>query len=162
MAGLALVGPAFAQTAPDAGQVLRQQQTIPEPPKAKKGIEIEIPEAKVVLPGGQKAMLNAVSFAGHSVFSDAELLRAIGPVQGQAYDLGGLYELAARVSHFYHLAGYPFARTIIPPQDLSDGNLRLEIIEGRYGKIYTSGDARIAESAAGFLYPLESGEVIET
>jgi len=110
--------------------------------------------------------VQTVSFAGNSVISQDALQAALGDVAGKSFDLAGLRSLAARISDFYRASGFPFARAVLPPQDLQQGVLRIEIIEGRYGLV----QAQVEGSEAGaqatqatlFLGSLKPGAVIES
>ena len=153
---------AFAQQAPDAGQTLQQQQQRPSlPPKPGASIDIQSPSTPATPAGGQQITLQSVSISGNRVFTEAELQAALGPVTGQAFDLAGLRGLTERISAHYRAAGYPFARAVLPPQALGSGQLRIEVVEGRYGKVAASGDAQLASSAQGYLSALRPGEAIE-
>jgi hemolysin activation/secretion protein len=89
-------------------------------------------------------------------------LAVLGEVTGKSYDLAGLRALAARVSDYYHAQGYPFARAYLPPQPMTEGRLRIEVVEGRYGQVKAVGDEKLAARAQGFLSPLKSGAVIDS
>lgn len=150
-----------AQQAPDAGQTLQQQQqVIPQLPRTGPAIDVQSPAQAATLPGGQLVTLQAMRLRGVSVFAETELLAVLGPVAGQAYDLAGLRGLAERVSEHYRANGYPFARAFLPPQPLDDGQLLIEVVEGRYGQVTAQGES--AASAQRFLTPLQSGAVIES
>lgn len=161
---LAIAFPAFAQQAPDAGQTLQQQQQqAPQPPRTGPAIDIQTPAVATTAPGGAQVMLSGVNIAGASVFSEAELLAVLGEIAGQSYDLPGLRGLAERISAHYRANGYPFARAYIPPQSMTDGKLRIEVVEGRYGKVQAQGDEEsFVAGASGFLSPLKPGEIIDS
>jgi hemolysin activation/secretion protein len=161
-AALATAFPALAQQAPDAGQTLQQLTPPPETPRTSPAVTIEPPATTPADAGGAQVVLQSVSVGGNSVFSEAELLSALGDVTGKAYDLAGLRELAGRISEHYRTAGFPFALAYIPPQPMTDGKLRIEVVEGRYGKVQTLGDERLAASAQPFLAPLRPGDVISS
>lgn len=152
----------LAQQAPDAGQTLQQQQQAPQLPRTGPDINIQSPAATPIAPGGAAVNLTSVSIGGASVFSEAELLAVLGEVAGKSYDLAGLRELAESISTHYRDAGYPFARAYIPQQSMTDGKLRIEVVEGRYGKVQALGDKALIAAAAGFLTPLKSSEVISS
>jgi hemolysin activation/secretion protein len=153
---------AFAQQAPDAGRILQDlqvpQQTLPESLK----LQIDTPPAtSATSDQGPQVQLASVRFQGASRIDEARLQGVVAPALGQVHSIAGLRALADRVSAFYREQGYPFARAYLPAQRLSDGVLLIEIIEGRYGRIGTSGaDAKLNEQALRFLAPLQSGEVI--
>src|SRR5690606_34168090 len=90
------------------------------------------------------------------------LQRLVAPAIGQPHDLDQLRELARQVTLYYREQGYPFARAYLPAQRMANGELTIEVIEGRYGKVTAATtDAELAEQAQPFLADLESGNVIE-
>lgn len=159
---LATSFPVLAQVAPDAGRVLQQSAPPPEAPRPGPAITIEPPPSAPTPAGGAQVELQAVSFGGNSLFSEAELRDVLGPVTGNTYDLAGLRVLAQRIRDHYAAAGYPFARAYLPPQSMADGRLRIEVVEGRYGKVQAVGDPTLSAAAERFLAPLEPGEVIRS
>ncbi len=153
----------LAQQAPDAGQTLQQQQQqAPQMPRTGTAINIQSPVATQVAPGGAEVVLSSVSIAGASVFSEADLLAVLGEVIGKRYDLAGLRGLAERISAHYRNNGYPFARAYIAPQPMTDGELRIDVVEGRFGQVKTLGDKALIAAAAAFLTPLKLSEVISS
>lgn len=147
---------------PDAGQLLREQQRPLEAPSA--GVTLTLPEpgSAVVSPGGMSVMLQAVTFSGNTVFSQAELAGVTGPVRGREFDLAGMYALADKVSAHYRAQGYAFAKAFVPASGLKDGVLNIVVIEGAFGRRALQGvtGAR-AEQAERFLADLKPGDVIQ-
>lgn len=155
--------PVAAQVVPDAGRVL-QEQTAPAlpPPKSAEGVLIVVPPNEPTPSGGATVTLASVRFVGNSLLSDAQLKAALGKVAGQSFDLAGLRGLADRISNVFTKAGYPFARAFLPAQELSNGQLTIEVVEGRYGEVRTTGDATLAAQAQRFLSALKPGAPIES
>ena len=152
----------IAQQQPDAGQTLQQQQMLPQLPRTGPAIDIQTPVAATTTPGGAEVTLASVSIAGASVFTEAELLIVLGDVGGKRYDLAGLRGLADRLSAYYRESGYPFARAYLPPQGMEEGKLRIEVVEGRYGKVQAIGDEALISAASEFLVGLKSSAVINS
>ena len=48
--------------------------------------------------------------------------------------------MAAAVSDVYRAAGFHLSRAIIPPQDVADGRLRLQVIEGSISDVVLKGE----------------------
>lgn len=159
----ALASVSHAQIAPDAGQTLQQLQPSVAPPRESQPLLIEPPASSgVVLPGGAAVILQSVSFVGNTAMPDATLRAVLGEVVGQSFDLAGLRGMSDRISAHYRAHGYPFARSVLPPQDLQDGQLRIEVIEGRYGQVQAlSDDPALAAKAQPFLQSLAPGALIE-
>ena len=163
--GVALAQPALAQpTPPDAGQIQRQELAPQlQPPRPGAPVEVQAPADGLTLPGGAQVRLQGLRFGGNTVFDEAQLRAVLGDALGQSYDLAGLRALAERISAHYRVNGYPFARAILPPQPLTDGQLLIEIVEGRYAQVRAlSDEAGLAATAQPWLGWLVKGEVIES
>lgn len=153
---------AFAQQAPDAGQLLQQDRPAQKLPKTDTTIPVAPPESATVAPGGAVIALKGVRFTGNTIFTSEELAAVLGDVTREARDLAGLQTLVQGISAHYRAAGYPFARAMIPQQKLADGVLEVNVIEGRYGKVSTTGDTKYNAAAERFLVGLAPGSVIES
>lgn len=111
----------------------------------------------VVEQGGAQTEVRGMEFVGNLVLDTATLQVCLGAdVLGQLYDLAGLQGLAQRVSDCYRERGYPFARAFVPAQQMQDGVLRLQVVEGRYGRIAVN-----EPQAQRFLSMLQPGAPIE-
>lgn len=161
LALLALPVVTFAQERPEAGQIQQQSQPrelAPLTPSVELDLNAGVLTAAEV--GGAKVQLNAIRLQGNQVFSAEKLLALLGDYQGQQYDLAGLQGLANQISQFYRDQGYVFASALLPAQDLASGELKIHVIEGRYGKVNTLGD--LAAATQRFVSPLQPGDVIES
>lgn len=161
VAGL-LPAPLLAATAPDAGQTTQELKKPLALPAKSPALDLSLPERVKTAPGGSKVTLWALTFHGNTVFTSEQLREVLGEVEGKSYDLAGLKELADHITSYYHRNGYPFAQALVPQQDMGSGNLRIEVIEGRYGKISALGNDPRVGQAQGFLHRLKPGEVIES
>ncbi|MDY0135525.1 MAG: ShlB/FhaC/HecB family hemolysin secretion/activation protein [Thiomicrospira sp.] len=152
-------------TPPDAGQTLQQLQQ--EPPSLPKtdSLLITTPQTQIdTPPGGPKVAVSSIRFIGHTLFSDEQLIAVLGEqALGQAYDLAGLRQLAEQISQFYREQGYPFARAFIPAQNLTNGLLTIEVLEGRYGQVSViSEEEKLQRYAQRFLAGLVPDTVMES
>ena len=88
--------PSHAQSAPDAGGVLREtappQKVIPPSPDVVPGRAV--PAKPAVAPGGPAVTVRAIRFSGNSVFSSEELQRLMVERIGQPNTLADLEALA--------------------------------------------------------------------
>ena len=164
----ALAAPfASAQSAPpDSGQILRQnapRPSTPPQPDALLRIAPDSATAAVVPAGGATVMLQTVQFSGNSVLSTDQLQALVANAPGQSFDLADLRGLADRVTAHYRAAGYPFARAVLPPQDLARGNLTIQVVEGRYGRVaVVAATPGWQDAGLAHLTALKPGEVITT
>lgn len=156
-----ITSPVLAQTPPDAGQLLQEQRTAPTLPTPSPDFRIEPQTPAESAPGGAEVVVQRVELVGNSVIDEATLQAVLGEVAGASFDLAGLRGLANRITTYYASNGYPFARAFLPAQTASDGVIRIEIIEGRYGRVSIQGDDALIARSDGFLNALVPGEVIE-
>lgn len=160
IASLALSG-AKAQTAPDAGQLSQELKRLPEPQRQAPKIDMPKPQVDLVLPGGRKVLVRDLQVRGNTVIDSATLTALLSDAQGQSFDLAGLRGLADRVSALYQQRGFLFARAYLPPQDISEGVLRIQVLEGEYGQVRVVGaDPSWAAQAEPYLSALQAGSVI--
>lgn len=150
---------------PDGGQTLQQLQQ--EPPSLPKtdSLLITAPQTQIdTPPGGAKVVVSSIRFIGQSLFSEEQLIAVLGEqALGQSYDLAGIRQLAEKVSQFYREQGYPFARAFIPAQNLTNGLLTIEVLEGSYGKVSAvSEEESLQNQAQRFLNTLTPNTVIES
>jgi hemolysin activation/secretion protein len=166
------VGVAQAQTppvAPDAGRIL-QEQTRPQllPPKAAEAMKFDTPAMSEVLPGGASVMLKSISFSGNTRHSQDQLQAVVADALGKTLDLGGLKALANRISEHYRAQGYPFAKAFVAAQPMSEGALRIDVVEGQYGQVKAAfgtsanPDSALQALAQRYVASLTPGTVIES
>ncbi|HEY1991104.1 MAG TPA: POTRA domain-containing protein, partial [Gammaproteobacteria bacterium] len=141
--------------------MLQQQKppVLQAPPPATT-VPVQPAQAPAAASGGTSVLIQSVRIRGNTLYSEATLLGVLGDVGGKSYDLADLRALTDRLADFYHQAGYPFAIAYLPPQTVEGGNLEIDVVEGRYGKVEASGDPALARGAQPFLGALKPGDPI--
>lgn len=140
LALLAAVSCAHAQTPPDAG-ALRQQieRQLPQAlPGESKPLTALPPEFKPA--PGLAVTVNAFRFAGNTLLTPEQLAPAVAPFLNRPLDFNGLQQAAAAVSDAYRAAGW-LVRVYLPRQEITDGVVTLQIVEGIFGKLRYEGEA---------------------
>ncbi len=162
LAGLATPVAVFAQVAPDAGTSLELLRRQPQPLPL--GPALTVPEREMTRTlGGQAVQIRSVALQGNTRLPTESVLSAVGASQAiaQPLNIDGLRALADQVTAHYRQQGFPFARALVPVQDLKDGLLVIQVVEGQYGKVSArSADVPLADTAQGFLGSLVTGDVI--
>ncbi len=153
---------AQAQQVPSAGTQLQQVPQAPAPQKLPPVIEIERSVLSAEGPdAGPAVRVASLNVHGQTIFSQAELLAATGFTPGSDLTLGQLRVLAGRISKHYHDRGYFLAQAYLPAQDVQNGAITIEVIEGRYGKIDVRNGAPISdETPARVLRGLAPGDLV--
>jgi hemolysin activation/secretion protein len=134
---------------PPAGVVDRQIQEEYEAKEveAEKQIpllEIDIPEEQFDI-GGEKALIKEVMFTGNTVVSSSSLRRSVKSFMGNELSMKEIHEMCQAVQAIYAEKGYFLARAYVPPQEVVDHTLTIEIIEGRLGKVCVVGNKYYGE-----------------
>ncbi len=132
-------GPALAQALPDAGEALRQSQppAVPAAPKAALpaiGGQQPIEPPMAALPSGPTLEVRQIEIIGNREIDTAALLPLVADAAGQSLSLPELELIAQRVTKYYRARGYFVARAYIPAQEVSEGTIRLRVVEGNYGR----------------------------
>jgi hemolysin activation/secretion protein len=104
-----------------------------------------LPKPQFAGPEGQadtKPMfvLRLVSITGATAIPHDRLVTAYQPYLGKKVSQADLIAIAAAVSDVYRGAGFHLSRAIIPPQDVADGRLRLQVIEGSITDVVLKGE----------------------
>ena len=126
--------PALAQVVPDAGSLQRQlREGVPEfrpeqqrPPTPQAPVQ---PREQ-----GPRVLVRGFILNGASLIPEAELQSLLRDQVGQELNLGDLQRLTLTISDAYRQRGF-FARVYLPAQDASEGVIRIQIVEGRFGTV---------------------------
>ncbi|HZZ36321.1 MAG TPA: POTRA domain-containing protein [Caulobacteraceae bacterium] len=76
-------------------------------------------------------VLKEASFVGASALTQAQLEAAWSSLRDKPVSLQDLRAIAARAEAIYAAAGYPFVAILVPPQEVVDGKVSFQVIEGR-------------------------------
>ena len=97
-------------------------------------------EGATRVPAAQPRMvLRELAFSGNTVIATAQLTAVASPFLGHALTDADLQALVQRLTAVYLQAGFSTSRAMLPDQDLQDGVLRIELIEGFLEKIVVNG-----------------------
>ena len=85
-------------------------------------------------------LLRHVSITGAAAIPRDRLVTAYQPYLGKKVSQADLADMASAVSDIYRAAGFHLSRAIVPVQDIKDGALRLQVIEGSITELALKGD----------------------
>ena len=78
--------------------------------------------------------LSNIKFTGVTILGDMELKELVSPYIGVPMSYEQMLEIGMAVENYYRKNNY-LARAILPPQDLTDGVLTVDVIESVFSKI---------------------------
>ena len=142
----------LAQQTPSAGNQLLQ---IPAPST----IQTLKPDLRVESDNQQPAAsadtntvaVKELQFTGATSIAEAELNRVSGFAAGGRYTVTDLRTMASKITSYYRSLGYFLAQTYLPAQDITEGVVRLTVVEGRYGQINLRNRSGLSDAAANTL-----------
>lgn len=85
-------------------------------------------------------VLRGVSLVGATAFSHDRLAATYQPYLGKKVSQAGLVAITQAITDLYRAAGFHLSRAIVPPQDIADGRLRIQVIEGAITEVSLKGD----------------------
>lgn len=170
---LALLLPVLAQAqmrvqVPSAGQAIRDiEATQPALPPPTDDVQLDVPKAErstsAADASGLRLQVKAFVIEGNQVFSDQDLQPLLDDLRGRELDLDGLRDAAQRITAHYQRQGYLLARAFLPAQEVDGGVVRIEVMEGRYGRIELSNQSRARDGVLrGPLAALDDGAAVNS
>lgn len=106
------------------------------------------------------------NFVGASAISEAELGKLLSPYTGREIGLPELYAATATVTNAYRERGYSYARASLPAQDITDGQVTVQLLEARLSEVvldnHTASEGRRFQSLVGGFHigqPLRASEL---
>lgn len=138
--------PAFAQQANAPGFDPRQPEKYFENQTEQESLRrpaVRLPTVGQPNTGGDtrpQFVLRGVNVSGaHAVFGD-RIAAVYQPYLGKQVSQADLAAIAVAVSDLYRAAGFHLSRAIVPPQDIADGHVRIQVIEGAIVEAELKGD----------------------
>lgn len=132
---------------PDAGAILQQLPAfvplVPSPSRGRLTIK-QTDENKV--PAGPQFLVQSFQIIGNTRIDTPTLLGLVASAQGKTLTISDLAESAALITRYYHDHDFPLARAIIPPQTITHGEVRIEVIEALYGEINLDNTSQVVDS----------------
>jgi hemolysin activation/secretion protein len=123
-----------AQTAPDAGKLLRDAERSPAAALPDAPPSPAAPTRPAEAAPGPRVTVSAFTLTGVSLLPEAELQARLAPFVGRASSLADLRRAADAVADRYREAGY-LVRAYLPEQTLRDGVVTISVLEGRLADV---------------------------
>ncbi len=104
--------------------------------------------ASAVAATGQTLVFREAKLNGATLVSPEALAPIWEPYKGSSVTLDELRVIAAAIEGGYAKAGYPFVAVVVPPQDVKDGVVQFDVIEGRISDLTIVGLDPVARRQA--------------
>jgi len=101
-------------------------------------------DSEIIPPEGQQIFLiERFEIEGNTVFSDRELTEELASFLGRELTFIELLNIRSVITQLYIDRGYLSSGAILPPQRITDGRLKIQIIEGSLEAIEVMGTGRL-------------------
>ena len=109
----------------------------PKLPEARTTKPLSLPESSIAPQGADEIRftLESLSIRGGTLFDVGTILALDAPQTGQEISLSDIYDYADTITQHYRQAGYALSFALIPAQEITNGLVQLEIIEGRIDEL---------------------------
>jgi hemolysin activation/secretion protein len=127
---------------PDAGSILQQleREKIKQIPKP--AIKEEEKKSTTSPSHSQVSVLiKSVTFNGNTIISNNQLNLIVKPYINQTLNFSDIQDMVTKVANFYRESGW-LAKVYLPEQNLSEGNITIEIKEGKFSAIEINGESK--------------------
>ncbi|HEY0589720.1 MAG TPA: POTRA domain-containing protein, partial [Pseudoduganella sp.] len=144
---------ALAQALPDAGRILEQNRPpalVRQPAASGKVVPDAAPAPAQALEGAQKVLVRRFTLQGVSAFDPSELQGVLAPFAGRELTFAGLQQACNAVTNYYRVRGYFVASAVLPAQEIGDGEVTIQVLEGRISQLrmVTEGEVRLRPEIA--------------
>lgn len=154
-----------APVAPDAGQTIRelQRQPVSNAPRSTVPLRLEGDAARKDTAGDDARIeVKAIQVFGSRVFAAAELEALVANFVGSERTLAELDKAAGRITAYYRERGYIVARAYLPAQEIKNGVVVINVLEGRIDKQRVNNQSRLSDGrASGYLSVIKNGDALQ-
>ena len=148
-------------TLPNAGSISREikQET---KPTAVQAVEIGQKSAREAQESDNIPLeVKTIRLVGLEAVGESELASLLVDSQGKTVTLGQLRDLTDKITAYYHQQGYVLAKAILPPQRIENGEVVIQVFEGKIASIQQQNQSRVKESVVqGYLNHIQVGKAL--
>jgi hemolysin activation/secretion protein len=109
-------------------------------------IQIDIPEEQLTIPSGAKIHVCKVEVRGNESLPLKEIEARIEPQINCPLSISDIHRLCRTIEALYSEKDFFLARVFPPPQEIKDGTLILEVLEGKLGNVTVDGNKHYSDS----------------
>ena len=155
----------------DAGAVLNQSREFfrrqeitreleEEKNRVKDGADVKQEEPKKEVGEDIRFVLTDVQFTPSSVLTAEELAAITAPYLNQSVSIQDLYKIVDAVNSIYNKKGYVTCRAGLPPQTIAKGVVKIELWEGKVGRVEVKENATTNEQYIKKRLPLTPDSIV--
>jgi hemolysin activation/secretion protein len=154
---------------PPAGESGVSQKALEQSRPEYRALEEELPSLSiddsrtVVDPGaGPKFIVKQFKVTGNTLIDDDILAPVLDTGDGMEVTLGILHLIAQEITSLYAMNGYVLTRAYVPEQEIENGVVTIQVVEGKLGKIEVNGNEKFTrEEIQARLQPLQGDPALK-
>ncbi len=155
--------PGSGAVLPSSGAALDAARQ-PQVETQKAAPSITVPEStpsSTVKNGNLEFTAREYDLAGDVPGDKGKLTKILDAYKGKKISLNKLNSIADELSTSMHKQGYMLAQAYVPPQEITGGKVKLEILPGRYGKLLLQGDTPVSpKQIRGIMATAKEGNLV--
>jgi hemolysin activation/secretion protein len=121
-------------------------QPSPEPPQIPQPVAPERPSPVPLPLPNQVIQVQKIEVVGSTILSQDEINALVKPLEGRSATLEQLKQIADKITEIYLNRGYITSRAVLPPQTITAGVVKIQVIEGKLTRIEVEGAKRLHPS----------------
>lgn len=150
---------------PDAGSLLQENQQRPKLPSKERNVLPKPKKQERVEPttdSDLKFPVTQIQVRGVTSVPLEKVQALVADAAGKTLTLGELNAYVRIITNYYHDAGYPLARAYIPAQQITDGLVKLAVLEGCIGRISIDNQTKLSNKRIrAYLDNMKSGRILD-
>jgi hemolysin activation/secretion protein len=124
---------------PPPEELLKPDSDLPLTPPT-----IETPDSDLPNDVVEKITVKSFEFSGNTAFTSEQLAEVVKGYLDRPISFAELLEARSAITQYYVDAGYVTSGAYIPPQELQEGIVKIEIVEGRLEDIQITGTSHLS------------------
>lgn len=122
-------------------QLKKQEESIKSPDASPNEINLDVPEPpSIVQLEGNQFHVNKIEVQGNTLISSQALAPIVVSYENKDLSLNDLGQLVDKINDQYRKRGFLTTIAYIPPQDITQGNVVIKVLEGQVGDISVAGN----------------------
>jgi hemolysin activation/secretion protein len=94
----------------------------------------------------ETVIIKHIKFSGNTAFTDKELAKVVASFLGTEVTVEQLLAIRSTITNLYVSQGYTTSAAFVPPQDISEGIVHVEVVEGELEQLIIEGLNRLQKS----------------
>ncbi len=136
-----LLAPASPTEQTQEREQQRLQKTIPTEQETSPETQFDAPAPSAsVQIDTPRFTVNDIVVENAAIIDQQQLDALTSQYEGKEITLDDLEQLVDQINNLYREKGYLTSQAYVPPQDVQQGVVRIQVMEGKVGKVYVSGN----------------------